>query len=173
MSIQTDRGTTDALRARLLRAIEYVAAILLAGIMLLTVTDVVARYLFHSPIPAGFELTEMAMQVMIYLCIAVAVATNDHIKVTLIDPLLARLPRLATGIDRLSGVLVAVAFAFLGYTMMELARGKAGDLTAVLGWPVAPVAWVIGGAMYLSAILAAWSVIRPTTELAADEDPHA
>ncbi|MGE4336287.1 MAG: TRAP transporter small permease [Pigmentiphaga sp.] len=174
MSIKTDGGAADTLRAKLLRTIEYAAAILLAGIMLLTVTDVVARYLFHSPIPASFELTEMAMQIMIYLCIAVAVATNDHIKVTLIDPLFARLPRLERGIDRLSGVLIAVAFAFLGYTMMELARGKESDITAVLGWPVAPVAWVIGGAMYLSAILAAWSVIRPiAAALPADEDPHA
>jgi len=102
----------------------------------------------------------------------VAVATNDHIKVTLIDPLFARLPRLASGVDRLSGILVAMAFAYLGYTMMALARGKESDITAVLGWPVAPVAWVIAGAMYLSAILAAWSVIRPAALELPDGDTH-
>lgn len=170
MSIRTESGAADTLRARLLRIIEYASAILLAGIMLLTVTDVVARYLFHNPLPASFELTEMAMQVMIYLCIAVAVATNDHIKVTLLDSLFVRLPRLERSVDRLSGVLIAVAFVFLGYTMTELARGKAGDLTSVLGWPVAPVAWAIAAAMFLSAILAAWAVIRPVVAPAGDGD---
>ncbi len=145
-------------RRGLLSVIEHVAAVLLAAIMICTVADVVARYFFHRPIAAAFELTEMTMQVMIYLCIAVAVGTNDHIKVTLIDSLFNRLPRLEGRVDRLASLLSAMAFAYLGYTMADLARGKAVDLTPVLNWPIAPVAWLISGAMFVSAILAFWSL---------------
>ena len=89
---------------RVVQALEYAAALILAGIMLLTVVDVGARYAFQRPIAAGFEVTEMAMQVMIYLCIAVAVASNDHIRVTLIDPVLKRVSWLKRTIDGVSGV---------------------------------------------------------------------
>lgn len=156
-----DIGLADRLRSRLVRSIEYAAAILLAGIMLLTLTDVVARYLFRRPIGASVELTEMAMQVMIYLCIAVAVAGNNHIKVTLMDVLFTRFPRLERWIDRLSILAVAIILALIGIAMFELAQGKSRDITSVLRLPIAPVAWVIGVSLCISAVLAAWSLIRP------------
>lgn len=164
------QGPVERFRAGLLRLIEYVAAALLAGIMLMTIVDVVARYLFRRPIAASFELTEMAMQVMIYLCIAVAMANNDHIRVTLIDPLLARVPRVERLLDRMFGVVMAVALGGLGIAATELARGKVGDVTAVLGLPIAPVAWGIGLALCLAALLAVWALIRPPAATGGADD---
>lgn len=163
-------GRVERMRMGILRLVEYVAAILMAGIMLMMITDVVARYVFHRPIAASFELVEMAMQVMLYLCIAVAMARNDHIKVSLIDPLLARFPRLGWAIDRISQVGIVVILGFLGLAVIELAQGKAGEVTAVLGFPVAPVAWVIGLALCLSALLSAWAAVQQLTTH--DEDGH-
>jgi TRAP-type C4-dicarboxylate transport system permease small subunit len=151
------------LQKGVVRLLEYMAAIILAGIMLLIIVDVVARYLFHKPIAASFEITEMAMQVMIYLCIAVAMASNDHIRVTLIDPVLARAPRLARWIERLSAALVAAALFGTGFAVVGLAQGKAVDVTAVLGLPIAPVAWTIAVALMLSAALAIYAVAVGTT----------
>ncbi len=167
--VEEQASSTERVRGRLLSVVEQVAAVLLAAIMCLTVADVVARYFFHRPISAAFELTEMTMQVMIYLCIAVAVGTNDHIKVTLIDSLFNRLPKLEGRVDRLASLLTAIAFAYLGYTMVDLARGKAVDLTPVLNWPIAPVAWLISGAMFVSAILAFWSLVQP---ISPEPDPN-
>lgn len=147
---------------RVVLGLEYVAAVILAGIMLLTIADVVARYLFHKPIAASFEVTEMAMQVMIYLCMAVAMASNDHIRVTLIDPVLNRLPRLAGWIGRISGIAVALALFGTGIAVTAVAQGKAGEVTAVLGLPIAPVAWAIACALILSAALAAFAAVRTT-----------
>lgn len=155
-------GPAGRLQRRVVQVVEYAAAVILAGIMLLTIVDVVARYLFRKPIAASFEVTEMAMQVMIYLCMAVAMASNDHIRVTLIDPVLERLPRLAGWIERISGVVVALALFGTGLAVMGVAEGKVGEVTAVLGLPIAPVAWAIACALILSAALAAYAAVRET-----------
>ena len=161
MSGKTEINLADRLRSRLVQAIEYAASILLGGIMLLTLADVFARYLFRRPIGASLELSEMAMQVMIYLCIAVAVAGNNYIKVTLMDALFTRFPRLERWIGRLSTLVIAIILALVGLAMFELAQGKSRDITAVLKLPIAPVAWAIGLSLCISAVLAAWSIIRP------------
>ncbi|MHC3939052.1 TRAP transporter small permease [Paenochrobactrum sp. BZR 201-1] len=153
----------DLLYHRLIQTLEYMAAIMLGGIMLLTFTDVIARYAFHRPIAASFELTEMTMQVMIYLCIAVAVASNDHIKVTLIDPLIKLVPFLKTSADKISGSIIAISLGLLGFAEINLAQGKANEITPVLELPVAPVAWLIGIALCLSAVLAARAVFVADT----------
>lgn len=155
---------------RVVQALEYAAALILAGIMLLTVVDVGARYAFQRPIAAGFEVTEMAMQVMIYLCIAVAVASNDHIRVTLIDPVLKRVSWLKRTIDGVSGVAIAMALAGMGIAMIGLAAGKSGEVTLVLGLPIAAVAWTIALTLILSAALAAYAIVAGPTDDEADDD---
>ena len=161
MSSKTKIDAADRLRSYLLQVIEYAAAILLAGIMFLTLVDVLSRYLFRRPIGASLELTEMAMQVMIYLCIAVAVAGNNHIKVTLLDSLFARVPRLERWVGWMSTMAFAIILGMLGLAMFALAQGKASDITPVLRLPIAPVAWAIGVSLFISALLAAWSIVRP------------
>jgi len=169
MALSKKIGLAGRVQRRVVQVVEYAAAAILAGIMLLTITDVVARYLFHKPIAASFEVTEMAMQVMIYLCMAVAMASNDHIRVTLIDPVLDRLPRLAGWIERISGAAVASALFGTGLAVIGVAEGKAGEVTAVLGLPIAPVAWAIACALLLSAALAACAAVRQTQEDASND----
>lgn len=163
MASSIEKGPVGRLQKRLVGLLEYIAAIMLAGIMLLVIVDVVARYLFHKPIAASFEMTDMIMQVMVYLCIAVAMASNDHIRVTLIDGILSRVPRLSGWIERLSSILVALALLGAGIAEIGFAKGKAVEISAVLGLPIAPIAWAIAVALILSAALAVYAAIANTT----------
>lgn len=169
MALLIENGPIGRSQRRLVKFLEYVGAVILAGIMVLTIVDVVARYLFQNPIAASFEVTEMAMQIMIYLCMAVAVASNDHIRVTLIDPILDRMPRLARSIENISGLAIALVLFGMGVAVMRLAAGKAGEVTAVLGLPIAPVAWAIALSLILSAALAVYAAITRTIP---KEDPN-
>ncbi|MCL4745009.1 MAG: TRAP transporter small permease [Burkholderiaceae bacterium] len=138
--------------------------------MLITVVDVVFRYLLKSPLAASFELTEVLLVVMIYASIAVAMARDDHIEVTLLNPLLARAPwfnRAARTVFRLA---IAVAFSLLGYWVFELGQGKWVEFTPVMHLPLAPVAWAVVVALVLAAVLSVLSVVSPLEKRPAQDD---
>ena len=71
------------------RILNSVAALFLAAMMILTGIDVFLRYIFNSPIPGSFELTEFMMPVVITFGFAYCALEKGHVQVELIT---ARLP---------------------------------------------------------------------------------
>lgn len=66
-----------------------VAAIIMFMMMALTLTDVLGRYLFSTPIKGAFELTEIMLAAVIFLGLPIVTAANDHISVDIIDSFLS------------------------------------------------------------------------------------
>lgn len=149
----------ERFRHAVVSALELFASVLLAAIMLITVVDVVFRYLLVRPLAASFELTEVLLAVMIFASIAVAMARDDHIEVTLLDPLLARVPRFQRAARVAFRLAIAIAFLFLGFWVFELGQGKWVEFTPVMHLPLAPVAWAIAGALFVAAVLSVLSVL--------------
>ena len=162
----------ERLRHTIVSTLELVGSALLVAIMLITVVDVVFRYLLERPLAASFELTEVLLAVMIFVSIAIAMARDDHIEVTLLDPWIGRFPRF----QRLAYVgfrlMIAVAFFFLGLWIFELGQGKRVELTPVMRLPLTPVAWAVAVALFIAAVLALLSVVmrRPAQESHATEE---
>jgi len=146
--------------------LERFASVLLVVIMLITVVDVVFRYLLGNPLAASFELTEILLSVMIFASIAVAMARDDHIEVTLLEPLLVRVPRFRRGAYIAFRLMIAAAFLGLGLWVFELGNGKWVEFTPVMHLPLAPVAWLVALALLVAACLSALSVIvkRPVPD---------
>ena len=121
------------------RLLGIAAAMLLFAMMVLTFVDVWGRYLFSSPVPGGFELTELMMAALIFAGLPLVTADREHVSVDLLDvfipPLIARL----RGV--LIGFVCAGMMAILSYRMWFKAAEQVdyGDQTAVLHLPVAPV----------------------------------
>lgn len=149
----------ERFRNRLVLVLEVLASLLLLAIMLITVVDVVFRYLLESPLAASFELTEVLLAMMIFASIAIAMARDDHIEVTLLDSVLARVPRFRRVTRIVFRLAIAVAFAFLGFWVFELGQGKRVEFTPVMHLPLAPVAWAIAAALAVAAVLAVLSVV--------------
>lgn len=149
----------ERFRNRLVFALEVLASVLLAAIMLVTVVDVVFRYLLESPLAASFELTEVLLAMMIFASIAIAMARDDHIEVTLLDPVLARVPRFDRAARIVFRLAIAVAFFFLGWWVFELGQGKRVEFTPVMHLPLAPVAWAVAAALVVAAVLSVLSVL--------------
>ena len=75
----------------------------LSVLMLLTCADVFLRYFLNRPIPGVFELTELAMVVVVFFGLAYTASKNSHIAVDLV---VARLPQRWQGaIDFITGVI--------------------------------------------------------------------
>lgn len=149
----TDPARMGAIRV-LVRALEWISALLLFCMMLLTAVDVVARYLFSSPVPGGFEITEIMLATLIFCGLPLATLRDGHITVDLLEN---SLPRWFKDIrDRLIFALMGVVLAYLSFKLFLKARDfvEFNDQTAVLNLPLSPVVFTMAGLTAISALIA-------------------
>ena len=64
------------------------ASSILLAMMLLTVVDVVARYVFHRPLRGAFEVTELMLVVLIFAGLPLVSYADQHALMDFIDRLL-------------------------------------------------------------------------------------
>jgi TRAP-type C4-dicarboxylate transport system permease small subunit len=60
-----------------------VASITILAMMVLTGIDVLGRYIFNSPIPGSFELTEFAMAIAVFSALPIVSLSRSHISADL------------------------------------------------------------------------------------------
>jgi TRAP-type transport system small permease protein len=75
------------------------ASAILMAMMLLTVVDVVARYIFNRPLAGAFEVTELMLLVLIFAGLPLVTYADEHAVMDFIDRLLS--PRAQTRLQRL------------------------------------------------------------------------
>lgn len=73
-----------------LRVLGVIAATALFAMMLLTFVDVIGRYGFHHSIFGAAELIENLMIVSVFAGLGFVTAKNEHITVSLMEPLIER-----------------------------------------------------------------------------------
>lgn len=125
--------------------LHLLAAVLMFAMMMLTFVDVVGRYLLRMPLPGAYELTEIAMGVVIFVGLPLISARDGHIAVNVLDEVL---PRVFLRVRPLAiDVLVSFCMAALAWVLWGKAvhLAKYGDSTAYLGLPVAPVVYIMAG----------------------------
>jgi TRAP-type C4-dicarboxylate transport system permease small subunit len=96
-----------------------VASAILFAMMVLTVVDVVARYLFSRPLRGAFEVTELMLLVLIFAGLPLVSFSDEHATMDFIDRILG--PRSQRWLER-AVQLTNAAFMFL---LMWLVWGKA------------------------------------------------
>ncbi|PYM59268.1 MAG: TRAP transporter small permease [Candidatus Rokuibacteriota bacterium] len=97
------KGNADAL-------LGVVASAILLAMMLLTVVDVVARYVFSRPLRGAFEITELMLLVLIFAGLPLVSFADEHAVMDFIDRLLG--PRGQGWLER-AVQLVNAGFMFL------------------------------------------------------------
>lgn len=124
---------------RLAAALAIAGGTLTCLAAVLVTVSVVGRWLFNSPIPADYEMVEIAVGVAVFAFLGQTQARNGHIAV---DTFTLRLPvRVNATID---GIWDLVLAGFLGFFAWGLYAGgmdaRANGLTLIqLPWPVWPV----------------------------------
>lgn len=64
------------------------ASVILLAMMLLTVVDVVARYVFNRPVRGAFEVTELMLLILIFAGLPLVSFTDEHAVMDFIDRVL-------------------------------------------------------------------------------------
>lgn len=119
------------------------ASVLLFAMMVITFIDVFGRYLFSSPLPGAFEMTEMLMGTLIFAGLPLICEREEHIIVSLIDPYLGAGLRVMQRVLR--NLMGAGVLGVASWVVWEKAGKLAadGDVTAYLYLPKAPVAYMM------------------------------
>jgi TRAP-type transport system small permease protein len=142
------------------------ASALLFAMMCLTFVDVVARYLFNSPIRGGFELTELTLLVLIFAGLPLVSHGDEHVTMDFIDRMLP--PRVLAVLVRMVHALVAAMFFFLTWQMLIKAGRIAAyaDTTDVLRIAVGPFVYFMAAMIGLTALVHVFKVFVPGTRRA-------
>jgi len=137
------------------------AALILAGLMLVTVVDVVGRYVFNRPLPGSSEITELLMAVLIYAGLPVVSQRNAHITVDLLDSVtpasIARVRNLVVGLISVF-VLAVIAWRLWVYAA-QIRDSK--DVTEYLKLPLAPFCNFLSIFAGIAAAVEAFRIARP------------
>ena len=98
---------------RALRLLAYAGGLVLAGLVLLVVYEICMRYFFGRPFRGGYEITELAMSVIVACGLPYTAIMRGHVSV-----------------DLLSGIFDRPAFRWLNFIVHMMGAA----LLAVLSW---------------------------------------
>jgi TRAP-type C4-dicarboxylate transport system permease small subunit len=147
------KGNADAL-------LGVVASAILFAMMLLTVVDVVARYLFSRPLRGAFEITELMLLVLIFAGLPLVSFADEHAVMDFIDRLLGA--RAQGWLER--GVqLVNAAFMFLLTWLMWRKADRIWayrDATDVLRIVYGPFVYFMAVTLALAGVIHLYKVIE-------------
>ena len=123
------------------------------ALMAVVSIDVIGRYVINRPLPAGYEMVQALMGLLVFITLPLVSRNNDHIALGLLD-------NLFTGrADRARRALVhlfsATVLGFITWRLWvhagKLAAGR--DVTPVLQMPLSPMAWFMTATAAVSTLL--------------------
>lgn len=145
------------------RVIGVAAAVLLFGMMALTLIDVLGRTLLGAPVPAAYDVTELAMGLSIYVALPLTTWRREHITIKLFDRYirgsLRKLQMLL--VDLLTAVVLAL-FAWRLWIQGDKFADSHNTMI-LLGIEIAPAVYcmaVLSGIAALLSCVAAWRRLR-------------
>jgi TRAP-type transport system small permease protein len=137
------------------------ASILLFCLMALTFADVVARYLLNRPIRGAFEITELALLVLIFAGLPLVSHADEHVTMDFIDRML---PGRLVGVwlRVMHAVCAAIMFFLTWQVWIKAGRiSSYGDTTDVLRILVGPFVYFMALMIALTGAVHAFKVHSP------------
>ena len=137
------------------------ASALLFSMMVLTFFDVVGRYLLNRPIRGAFEVTELALLVLIFAGLPLVSHADEHVTMDFIDRLLPE--RAARAWVRAMHVICAAIMFFLAWQVWLKASKiySYGDTTEVLLIAVGPFVYFMSAMIALTGLVHVYKTFVP------------
>lgn len=131
----------------------YTAAAIMFLMMMFTLIDVLGRELLNTPLPGGFEVTELLLAVIIFLGLPLVTAEAAHVDVDLCDPTVPE--RLKPYQDAAIGLVNVLAFGTLSWMLWHFFDRtlRYEDTTAILEIPYAGLVFLMASMATLSTVV--------------------
>jgi len=123
----------------LTRLLDWSAAAVLFGLMMLTFADVVAREIFNAPFALTTDLTRLMLAAVVYAVLPVISRLEQHVEVDLLDRFVP--DRLVRPRQCVMNFCAAVIMALMAWQIWIQAQDKIryNELTQFVEWPLAPI----------------------------------
>ena len=123
---------------RLLRTLALCGGAVLLGLMGLIAFDVVMRYVLRLPFLGAYEMTELAMALIVFLGLPFCAATGGHVSVDVLGEALERPAlRWTAPLIHLAGaaLLALMAWQAALFALGSKSRGEATNMLRIETWP--------------------------------------
>jgi TRAP-type transport system small permease protein len=121
----------------------YMGLCCILVMMLITVTDVLLRWLFNTPVLGAYEISEYLMVILVFSALAYTESSGSHVKV---DTFYKRFSfHIKVLLDCLTHLFGICIMALIAWTNVKMAYTKweFGDITGTLPIPVFPMHIII------------------------------
>ena len=152
---------------RVLRAFALGGGIVLLALMGLILFDVVMRYALRLPFLGAYEMSELAMVLIVFLALPYCAATGGHVAVDVLSPLLDRPSlRWLTAAIHLAGALLMAIIAWQAtlYAIVSAQRGEATNMLKIAKYPFELIAAACAALFALVLLVQAWKTLRPSRQ---------
>ena len=137
------------------------SSVILMILMMLTVVDVVSRYLLNWPLRGAFEVTELMLLVLIFAGLPLVSHADEHVTMDFIDRMVGEWVR--GFIVRFVHVVCAASMFLLAWlTWVKAGRvAEYGDTTDVLKILVAPFVYFMAFMIAITGLIHVYKVAFP------------
>ena len=138
---------------RVTRVLALGAAACLLGIALLTMADVLLRWLFRAPIKGLMDLAALASAVILAACFPALLAQRGNVTIRLLGSLTGR--RISRVLDSFGALVTTIFFALMTWKYIEYSAEmtSANESTVVLRWLTGPWWWVVTAMIGITAFV--------------------
>lgn len=136
-------------------------ACMIVFLALLTLVDVLGRYVLNAPVPGALEITEVVLALMIGIALPLVERRRAHITVDFVDGI--RAPRFQRARRIVLGLVMTLALGVAARQMFVQAEDYAAgnEHTMYFEIPAAPIAFVIAASLAVGAAVALATSLRP------------
>jgi TRAP-type C4-dicarboxylate transport system permease small subunit len=122
----------------------YCSVALILGVMCWVVAEVIARYVFNSPLPGHLEGAELLLPMIVFFGVSYVQARDGHVGMTfVVDALPKRIRRVTDILSLIVSALTCAALAYFASKNAWLAWDYEDVTMSPPYWPVWPSAAVI------------------------------
>jgi TRAP-type transport system small permease protein len=149
---------------RALRLLAYAGGLVLAGLVLLVVYEITMRYFFGRPLRGGYEITELAMSVIVACGLPYTAIVRGHVSVDILSGLFDRPAfRWLNFLIHAAGaaLLALLSWESIEYAMRSFATGDVSNMMKIPKSPFQFAVAISAGLFSIVLILEAIRVIYP------------
>lgn len=142
-------------------ALGVASAIILLILMMLTVVDVVSRYLFNWPLRGAFEITELMLLVLIFAGLPLVSHADEHVTMDFVDRIVPK-PVLTFIVRFVHALCAACLFLLAWLTWVKAGRvTEYGDTTDVLKILIAPFVYFMAATIAVTGLIHVYKIVFP------------
>lgn len=165
-NLEADPGTVGQDHAAIRYAgllVGMISVIALSAMTLITVVDVVGRYIFNAPIVGADELTVFTLAAAVFSGLPLAIAHRGMITVEVL--MVGLSPRMQMWMRAVSDAVSGVFLVFCARQILHIAErlGSYGQATMFLRIPTSPLAWGVAAGLLVSALVFLGFAVAPLT----------